>query len=113
MKTMFNPKNEIKEYLEKRKEEFSMDYSEYSLESYAEKLLELINKWQLIEAGSTSEIYFVKHKILNFKSDLNSNLPNNYDNKKRNHREKWLIQKQIINGLKSDFLKVFDKFYEK
>lgn len=113
MENSFNPKSEIIQFLEKNKEEFSLDYSLNSLERYSQKLLDLIEKWQSKEQKMIEEIYFIKHNILNFKSDFKDDIPNNYDNKNRNHREKWTIQKQKITNLKSEFLKVYEDYYNK
>ena len=46
MENKFNPNAEIKEFIKKHKDEFLLDYSKNILESYAEKLLELIKKWE-------------------------------------------------------------------
>ena len=89
-----------------------MDYSINSLELYAQKLLDLIEKWNSEEINTSEKTFFVKHKILNFKSDFCDNLSNNYDNKNRKHREKWTIEKLKINNLKTEFLKIYDDFYK-
>ena len=110
MENKFNPNAEIKEFIKKHKDEFLLDYSKNILESYAEKLLELIKKWESKEKKMIEEIYFTKHKIKNFQSDFTDELPNNYDNKKRDHRQKWSVQKEIIDNLKVEFLGIYDEF---
>ncbi|WAC02977.1 hypothetical protein N7U66_04940 [Lacinutrix neustonica] len=113
MENSFDPKTEIKQYLEKTKEEFTSDYSLNSLENYAQLLLDLIEKWESREGKILEKIYFVKHNILNFKSDFSDDIPKNYDNKNRSHREKWTIESRKLNGLKSEFLKVYEDYYNK
>lgn len=113
MEKKLNPNEEIKEFLKKHKEEFLLDYSINYLEYYAEKLLELIAKWESEENRMIEEIYFTKHKIKNFKSDYTDELPNNYDNKNKKHRQKWSIQKELIDNLKVEFLNIYNEFQNK
>jgi len=113
MEKIFNPNEEIKEFLKNHKEEFLLDYSKNSLESYAEKLLDLINNWESKENKKIEEVHFIKHQIKNFKSDFTDGLPNNYDNKNKNHRQKWSIQKKLIDNLKIKFLNTYNEFQNK
>lgn len=113
MENKINPNAEIKEFLKKNKDYFLLDYSINILELYAKKLLELIEKWESEDNTIIGEIYFTKHKIKNFQSDYTDEIPTEYDNKKRHHRQKWSIQKEIIDNLKIEFLSIYDEIQNK
>ena len=113
MENKINPNAEIKEFIKKHKDDFLLDYSINILELYAKKLLELIENWEAEDNTIIGEIYFTKHKIKNFQSDYTDEFPTEYDNKKRHHRQKWSIQKEIIDNLKIEFLSIYNEIQNK
>lgn len=82
----FNPEEEFKKFLNDIKDDLAFEKrqkrpSQYLLEMYAEKILEIAHKWQSLNQYSLDEVTSVKSSIDIFLADLDSDLSINNDKK--------------------------------
>lgn len=107
MKTEFDLINEIKEFLGEDREFLKVKPSYYFLDSYAPKLLELIENWKSIDSEIHSSLYFIQRRIDIFRVDLLGELKHDYDKGNKRYRDKWIVQKEKIDNLKDELVNIW------
>lgn len=103
--------SEIKMFLGDDKEFMKAKPSYYFLNSYAPKLLELIEKWQEFDSEIHTSLYSIKRKIDIFRVDLLGELKHDYEKGNKRYRDKWIIQKENIDNLKEVLIKIWKEKY--
>jgi hypothetical protein len=103
---------EIKMFLEDDKEFMKVKPSYYFLNSYAPKLLELIETWKKLDSEIHDSLCSVKRKIDIFRVDLAGELKHDYEKGNKRYRDKWIVQKDNIDNLKEVLIKIWKDKYK-
>lgn len=105
----FNPQIEIKQFLLSRKDEvISKRPSIQYLEAYADKLLEIINRWKAQSNEAILPLILIVREISIFKSDLTGELEHDYEKENKRYRQKWLTQKEKIDSIKRKLITAYE-----
>jgi hypothetical protein len=109
MNREFEPRNEIKEFLNSRREETILKRpSIYYLEAYADKLLDIANKWKSQSNEMVLPLISIRLALDIFKADLTGELQHDYDKDNKRYRGKWLIQKAKIDSIRDRLITAYE-----
>ncbi|MEZ0007924.1 hypothetical protein ABH942_003310 [Flavobacterium sp. 28YEA47A] len=100
MKSQSNPRSEIRQFYQDTKDEFNAKQPTVRLlERLADKAINLAEKWQGESNEDTTGLYFIIHKMKNFRSDVSGELQHDYDSETKRYRGLWKTQE----GLSKDW----------
>lgn len=114
MKTEFNPKQEIKDFLMARRDEnYSKRPSIHYLKSYADLLLNIAVVMDSKSEEMSMQLTSVKMNLKIFKSDLTGSLQHDYDKDNKRYLGNWRIEKEKVDSIKFRLLKIYDNIIQK
>jgi len=110
MSKEFSPSHEVKQYLAGLREEANYARpSIYFLESYADKLMEIANKWQAQTDESIVPLISILMDLDIFRADLGGELQHDYDKNNKRYRGKWLIEKSKLDSIRYKLITEYEK----
>lgn len=113
MQNEFNPSQEIKSFLLTHKDESYLKRpSIYYLENYADKLLDIANKWKSQSREEIIPLISICFDIDIFKADLTGELEHDYNNGNKRYLDKWRAQKNKIDSIKHRLLTEYEKSHK-
>lgn len=102
----FNPETEFKKFHIDNREKYCFEIrqkqpSENLLEQFAQKILEIVEKWQSMNKYSKNEVISARHLVDIFISDFSSDLEITNDKK---YRTEWEAKYRELKGIQNDFV---------
>jgi hypothetical protein len=97
--------------MDDEKEYMLLSPSYYILEFHANKLLELIKKWKTEVPEVNILVLSLERKIDIYKADLPGHLKSDLKKGNKRYRDKWIVLKNNIDGMRKELLTLWKQHY--